>query len=96
MFLYPPALWFGGTLGQSVVATRADLFLVLPLHLCYNQIKEGGEWMLDRITVNSKEEADKLVEQGYAIVTIANWVTGDGASYTLERGSEWSKGLDSK
>lgn len=51
--------------------------------------------MADRVTVNSKEEADQLVKEGYAIVSIAHFVNGDQASYTLEKGSDWSRKLGS-
>lgn len=52
--------------------------------------------MVDKITVNSKAEADQLVKEGYAIVSIEHFVNGDQPSYTLERGSAWSKKLGSE
>lgn len=52
--------------------------------------------MADTITVCSKAEADELVKNGYAIVSIGYFVNGDEASYTLERGSDWSRKLGSQ
>lgn len=56
-------------------------------------ITEGRLPMVDKITVNSKSEADQLVKKGYAIVSVEYFVNGDQTSYTLERGSDWSKKL---
>lgn len=52
--------------------------------------------MADRITVNSKEEADQLIKEGYVIVSINHFVSGNQPSYTLERDSDWSKKFESK
>lgn len=52
--------------------------------------------MADRITVSSKEEADQLVNDGYAIISIQYFVTGDQPSYTLEKGTDRSKMLGSE
>lgn len=52
--------------------------------------------LADTITVCSKAEADELVKNGYAIVSIGYFVNGDEASYTLERGSDWSRKLGSQ
>ena len=52
--------------------------------------------MVDKITVNSKSEADQLVKKGSAIVSVEYFVNGDQTSYTLERGSDWSKKLGSE
>lgn len=52
--------------------------------------------MVDQITVNSKEEADQLVKEGYSVVSIQYFVNGNQPSYTLEKCSDWSEKLRSK
>lgn len=52
--------------------------------------------MTERRIVHSKAEADELVKKGYAIISIEYFVNGSQASYTLERGTDWSRKLGSK
>ena len=47
--------------------------------------------MEEKVTCTSEEEKGKLEREGYVVVSVANFSSGDGVTYTLERGSTWSK-----
>lgn len=52
--------------------------------------------MADKIFTSSTAEVDRLKKEGYVIVAMANFLPDEAFTYTLERGSEWSRLLGSR
>jgi len=52
--------------------------------------------MVEKAYASSVEEKDRLVKEGYAVVAIAGFQPAGPWTFTLEKGSEWSRMLGSK
>lgn len=52
--------------------------------------------MIKQISTSSTTEVDRLKKEGYVIVAMAHFLPDEAFTYTLERGSEWSRLLGSR
>lgn len=52
--------------------------------------------IIKRVSVNSATEADRLKKEGYAIVAMSHFLPDGAFTYTLEKGSKWSRMLGSR
>lgn len=59
-------------------------------------ITEGRLPMIKQISTSSTTEVDRLKKEGYVIVAMAHFLPDEAFTYTLERGSEWSRLLGSR
>lgn len=52
--------------------------------------------MSKKVFTNSVQELNALLEKGYAIVAMSNFLPDWAFTYTLEKGSRWIRMLGSK
>ena len=52
--------------------------------------------MVEKVTCSSEEEKNRLEQEGYIVVSVATFPSGNGVNYTLDRGSDWSNQLKKK
>lgn len=52
--------------------------------------------MVKKVFTSSTAEADRLKKEGYAIVAMAHFAPDGAFTYTLEKGSAWSRMLGSR
>ena len=52
--------------------------------------------MIKQISTSSTTEVDRLKKEGYVIAAMAHFLPDEAFTYTLERGSEWSRLLGSR
>lgn len=52
--------------------------------------------MVEKVFTSSAYEVDRLKKEGYVVVAMAHFLPDGAFTYTLERGSEWSRLLGSR
>ena len=57
---------------------------------------EGRFSMVEKVFTSSAAEVDRLKKAGYAIVAMSSFLPDGAFTYTLEKGSKWSRMLGSR
>lgn len=52
--------------------------------------------MVEKVFTSSTAEVDRLKKAGYAIVAMSSFLPDGAFTYTLEKGSKWSRMLGSR